>query len=222
MEARFSLYRDIHKGVRTLLMDLTTKAGRVDFTDAAAVATFRAELRSTLGLLTSHAEHENEFVGAALRQYAPDVEQALGGEHEEQEHWFHELVSAADAIDAGAKDARVKGHALVVKLSRVAGELLTHMADEEEIAMPALWRVLDDPALIAIEQRLLASVPPDEMGRWLSLMLPSMNTPERVEMFLGMQAGAPPEVFHGVRALAKQVLSPADDAALEAGLSVAV
>jgi hypothetical protein len=219
MEARPSLYRNIHKAVRSLLLEVTMKSGRVDFTDAAAVATFRIELQQALALLSAHAEHENAFVGVALQQYAPGVQETLGGDHEDQELWFHELLSAADAVDPRASDAAMRGHELVVRLSRVVGELLVHMADEEEVAMPALWSAMDDPTIVDLEQRLIASVPPDEMGRWLVYMLPSLNTPERIEMLSGLQAGAPPEVFMGVRALAKQVLSREDDAALERGLA---
>jgi hypothetical protein len=53
------------------------------------------------------------------------------------------------------------------------------------------------------------------------MMLPSMNIEDRVGVLGGMQAGAPPEVFAGMMALAQSVISPADYAALAARLGVA-
>jgi hypothetical protein len=47
-----------------------------------------------------------------------------------------------------------------------------------------------------------------------------MNVDDRVEILGGMQAGAPPEVFAGVLALASSILAPSDYRALTARLGV--
>ena len=86
--------------------------------------------------------------------------------------------------------------------------------------MPALAAVMDVEEIVAVDQAIVASIPPDEMASALGVMLPAMNIDDRAEMLGGMQAEAPPEVFAGVWALAGSVLSPADHAALGARLGI--
>jgi hypothetical protein len=219
---RYSLYREVHKGIRSLLGELVVRSGQLDWSDAPSVSGFRSDVQEAFALLSSHAEHENEFVAPALAAHAPAVAEVLGGAHDDQEDQLHALLVQLHAIDPSDPSAEDKGHAFVVTLSRIAGELLVHMADEEDIAMPALWSALDDAAILAIEQRLVGSIPPEKMAKYLAWMLPAMNNPERIGMLAGMKEGAPPEVYAFVRGLAEEVLSANDNAALERGLTMKV
>ncbi len=218
MFERHNFYRDIHKGIRCMLLDLVAKSGRVNFNDSAELDAFRATARDTFAMLEGHAEHENTFVAPLLDEHAPVIAGVIGGAHDDQEPRLELLLAALDAIDSAAPEARAKGHAWVVQFSRLAGELLVHMADEEELVLTALWKAVDDAALIDAHERLVRSIPPAEMGRTLALMLPAMNTPERVEMLAQMRSTAPAEVFGSVRKLAQSLLSAREDEALEQGL----
>ena len=51
-------------------------------------------------------------------------------------------------------------------------------------------------------------------------MLPAMNIEDQAELFGGMRAGAPPEVFAGMLGLAESVLEPARYEALARRLGV--
>lgn len=84
--------------------------------------------------------------------------------------------------------------------------------------MPALWEKLDDAAIMEVHERIVASIPPEKMERFLRWMLPAMNLAERVRMLGGMRANAPRPVFDFVRGLAGSILTPEEDAALERGL----
>lgn len=219
---RMNLYRDIHKAIRALMADITVKSGRVDFASPASFAAFRADVESAFAFLSGHAEHENDFLDPAYRQFAPGVSSVLLVAHDEQEERMQRLTRDLASIDPKSADAPSKGHAVIVELSRFFGEVLVHMADEEQVGMPALWAAVDDAALLEIHRRLLASIGPEEMAVTLRLMIPAMNTPGRVELLAGMRAGAPAEVFNGVRAMAKSLIPAEEDAALERGLSAVV
>lgn len=142
--------------------------------------------------------------------YAPELARRIAATHAEQEQELPELL---EMIDRGA------GHNFVLELARIAGELLVHMTEEEEVLMPALWAAMSDAEILAVHERLVASIPPNEMAFALSWMLPSMNAPERATLLGGIRATAPPEVFGFVRGLAKSVLSAEEDAVLEARLA---
>lgn len=219
MASRPSFYIEVHKGIRSMLHDMTVRSGRVDWTDTASLASFSTTLQGGFALLSSHAETEERFIDPLLEKHAPEIAAVLGAAHEEQEVQLHELLVAVNSIDPASADARVRGQQLVVALSRVIGEMLTHMADEEEIAMPALWEKLDDAAILQVHQQIVASIPPEKMERFLRWMLPAINSAERVQMLGGMRATAPQPVFAFVRGLAASVLTPEEDAALERGLN---
>jgi hypothetical protein len=219
MTARASFYREVHKGIRSMLLDLVVRSGRVDWTDQLEATTFRQDLQSVFALLSSHAHHESEFITPLLVKYAKPVAEILEGAHHEQETQLDSLLAAAHAIESVRPDAPVKGHAFVVRLSRIVGEMLVHMADEEDVAMAALWEALDDAAIEAVHQQLVASIAPDKMVAFLRWMIPAMNGEERAAMLGDMRAAAPEPVYIAVRGVAREVLSSADDNALEQALA---
>lgn len=213
---RLDLYRNVHKGIRAMLFDLVQKSGRTDFSDAGEVAKLRADVRDIFELLESHAHTEDTHIMPLVQNANAVLAHEFAEAHEDQEARLPGLLAALEAIDTNAFDAEQKGHAFAVQLSRIAGELMTHMADEEMELNAALWNAYSDDELQAAEQRLVSSIPPPKMERYLRWMLPAMNPTERAD-FLAMM---PPPVFPFVRQLAKQVLSPAEDAKLEAALGV--
>lgn len=220
MEARHSLYRQVHKGIRRMMFDLLSRAGRTEFRSTDAISLLRSETKSCFELLTFHAHHENEFTGPLVRKHAPRLSPLVAPAHDEQEKQIEILSEMVDAIDPAHPRASIDGEAFTVRLSSFFGELLVHMADEEERIMPALWHAMTDEELIEVEQRLVASIPPEKLARFLSWMIPAMNHPERVEMLTGMRDRGPAEVFIFVRDLSRSVLSEADYAALENALPV--
>ncbi|AKF10862.1 hemerythrin domain-containing protein [Sandaracinus amylolyticus] len=218
---RPSFYREVHKGVRAMLASLVERAGRTDFGDAGNITRLRNETTEIFALLESHAHHEDEHVGPLLRSYAPVTAAELDAAHVEHHERMRLMVSTLVAAERGGPRAADLGHEFVVALSRFAGELALHMADEEELAMPALWAALDDARIDAVHQALVRSIPPQTAFAFYRWMLPAVSAPERLYMLAAMRAGAPPQVFDAVVALAARVLSAEDFAALAPVLGVA-
>ena len=149
-------------------------------------------------LLESHAHTEDTFIMPLLRQLAPSLAQEFDAAHEDQEARLPGLLAALERIDPMAPDAARDGHRFTVHLSRIAGELLTHMADEELELNPALWSGATDETLGGIEGKIVSSIPPDKMMRYLRWMIPAMNTREREDF----AAVLPPHVREVVLTLA--------------------
>lgn len=222
MNARLDLYRNIHKGIRMMLFDIVGKLGRVDFDDAAALDALRKEVRDIFELLESHAHTEDTFIMPLVQRVAAPLASTFAAAHEDQESQLPALLAELEAIDAADPAAPAKGHLVSVKISRIAGELMTHMADEELEINPAIWKATSDSEVHEVEQRLVASIPPEKMARYLRWMLPAMNGAERIVFLSNVRAGAPEPVFGFIRGLAAQVLTPAEDAALEEGLAASL
>jgi hypothetical protein len=215
-------YRDIHKGIRNELFGVTFALGSVDPESGDAVARTAGRFRELVKLLISHAEHEDEFIQPLIELHAPRLAEVISRDHPALEGKLACLEVLADrAVDATRPARRLDVHRWYLGMASFTAEYLQHQAFEEMEVMPALSQVMTPEQLVAVNQAIVASIPPDETAFALSLMLPAMNVEDRVELLGGMQAGAPPEVFAGVLGLAESVLDGTDYAAVATRLAVA-
>lgn len=98
---------------------------------------------------------------------------------------------------------------------------LRHQEFEELQVMPVLCEHIPADELRALDDALVASIPPEDLALSAAIMLPAMNVEDRVELLGGIQAGAPPEAFAGVLGLTQSVLDPAAYAQVAQRLGVA-
>ncbi len=110
----------------------------------------------------------------ATQRSSPDLVEPA---HDDQGKHLQDLQAQLWAVDPSAPDAAAEGHAFLVALSAFFGDLLIHMSDEELRIMPALWRTMSDAELEEVEQRLIASIPPERMARFLRWMIPGSEPP---------------------------------------------
>jgi hypothetical protein len=218
MKSQPDLYRDVHKGIRAMLFELAYDAGRTTWNDLRAVAVLRHDAQSVFARLAKHALLEETFISPLLRDAAPEVAATLDGDHFKQDAVLVDLLASLDAVDPLSADAPSNGHAFYLQLTSFIGELLMHMADEERRGLPALQAAYDADTLIDVHTRLTGAIPAEEKAVWGKVMLPAMNAPERLALFAGLRATTPPPVFATFRGIASEVLSPADDTALDRGL----
>jgi hypothetical protein len=216
----FSLYRDIHKAIRSELFSVTTRAGRIDPSDRPSRAVVAEQVHALTELLLSHAEHEDAAIEPVLVSELPQLAERIEADHESLERKLVDLESIArDAVDT-TDDHREATYALYLALASFTGDYLAHQDVEERVVMPALEQAVGIDVVMSIHGAILASIPPEMMADSLSIMLPVMNIDDRAEMLGGMRASAPPEAFEGVWGLAGSVLSGPDHAALAARLGL--
>jgi hypothetical protein len=209
------LYRDIHKAIRTELFAVTTEAGRLDPSQGIARAALATQVRDVVAFLVAHAEHEDRAIQPTLESRLPDLAERVEVDHLTLEARMDDLVAMAEESAAlTVPDAGARMHRLYLELASFTSDYLAHQDVEERVIMPALEAAVGVEEVVLIHQAIVGSIPPDEMARSLSLMLPAMNVDDRVEMLGGMRAGAPAEVFDGVWSLARSVLDPTDVTAL--------
>ena len=166
---RFSFYKQVHKGIRAVAHAMVERAQRTDFAQPRQVEELSRAVEEAFAIFEGHAAKETEFMTPVLRVCAPSLAADSDAEHREQELRLRDLRRALQAAARGGPSAPALGHAFVVGLSRFEGEMLVHMADEEERLMPALWAAFDDEALVRIHQALLASIAPAEKAQVVGL-----------------------------------------------------
>jgi hypothetical protein len=205
------LYKDIHKGIRAELFDVTAEAGRLDPSEGIARAALATHVTDVVDLLTGHARHEDAAIQPVLEHRLPDLAERIEVDHLTLEAHMDDLVAMASDLAAPAVvDPGPGVHRLYLALASFTSDYLRHQDVEERVVMPALEATVGLEAVVAIHQAILADIPPDEMAKGLSVMIPAMNVDDRTALLGGMQAGAPAEVFAGVWNLVGSVLDVAD------------
>lgn len=203
---RHDLYAHIHKGLRAFMTHTLLRVGRVDPHDDADVAEVQAELAALIALARGHVEHENTYVHPAIEARRPGTSRHVADDHVDHLQALDSLEALSARLPGSDEAATRLYHALAAFVA----ENLEHMAYEETEHNAALWATYSDEELLAIEQRLLASIAPEQMALGMRWMLPHMNPAERAAMLRGMRREAPPEVFNGVLGLVQPLLGGRD------------
>jgi Hemerythrin HHE cation binding domain len=204
---RVDLYREIHKGLRLALFELTRVAGALDAADPASVQDF-AELFADVDtmLATHHGHEDGEQLGDLIRRHATDAAPLVADGHDESGRRLAGIRSLTGELVAGVD----VGGELYRAVATFTARYLDHMLVEETEVMPALQRAVPPEELLALLMAIRASVPQPLMCVFLRYMLPAMTPDERTATLGGMKAGAPPEVFEAFWAVAEASLAPAD------------
>lgn len=210
-------YRASHKAIRVAMGRLVESAGRTDFGDVASLERFRAELEDVVQMLATHARIEVQYLDPLLGAHDHAQAASIQHAHTALERKLHGVSGGIHALEeildggGGPSEARERGHAFYLELTRFTADYLHHIADEEEQALPSIRRHVDDAALEAALSRARQTVEAGEAARMTGLMIASVSHPERVAL---LRASGSEEL----RWIARMVLTPADWKALEDAL----
>lgn len=193
---RVDLYGPIHKGLRLLMADTLSRVGCLDVDDRDEAAATLAQVGTLLDFCRAHVAHENQFVHTAIEARQPGASSRVAGEHDTHLDAIASLE--ADAAALRAWPSAGAAHRFYRHLALFVAENLEHMNVEETRHNPVLWAAYRDDELVAIEQRLVASIEPAEMAVVLRWMVPAMTPAERAAMLGAMQQQVPPEAMRGV------------------------
>ncbi|MEK8050790.1 hemerythrin domain-containing protein [Ideonella sp. DXS22W] len=190
---RYDIYRWIHKALRARMCRVLVAVGGIDVSDGPATARALDQLDALLAVCRGHLQHENDFVHAALEAAQPGSSADAADEHVDHETHIAALAAASAALrrEPAADGALRLYHALALFVS----ENLVHMHMEETEHNAVLWRHCTDAQIQAVEQRLMASLPPAELADTLPWMSLGLNATERAQLLGGLQQAVPAPVF---------------------------
>jgi hypothetical protein len=216
-----NMYRDIHKGIRAELFAVTAAAGSVDPADTDAVSAVSTRWTNLVQILVAHAQHEDVWMQPVIEVHAPAEAAVIARVHPQLEAELAALEILADRTTSSCPaDRRGLVHRMYLGFASFTATYLEHQEFEELRVMPVLSEKIPAEELRALDNALVASIPPDELAQSATIMLPAMNVEDRVELLGGIQADAPPEAFAGVLGLTQAVLDPADYAEVARRLGV--
>jgi hypothetical protein len=205
---RFNIYSNPHKALRLALGEVLVAAGRVDPRDDADVANLAGQVRSLLTFCQMHLEKEEAFVHPAMEARHPGS--ASGTQHDHADHLaaFEQLEADLRALEEpGLRHRERVAVQLYRRLALFAADNMVHMHREETYNNEALWAVYTDDELHALEQQLVASIPPEALQLALRWMMPAMNPMERAELLLEMRERVPAPAFTSILAGVQSTLT---------------
>ncbi|MDP3858764.1 MAG: hypothetical protein Q8Q73_13485 [Stagnimonas sp.] len=222
-QRRYNIYAVIHKALRAQMSHSLLEVGRTDWADAAERAQTLLGVEQLLHACGSHLQHENDFLHTAMEARRPGSAAHTATEHRGHQREIAALLALCQCIaqtpDGAAREASATQ--LYRQLARFVAENFEHMEVEESSNNAVLWAEYSDAEILAIEHRLVASIPPEEMMGGLRWMLPYANHTERSQLLAGMRQQAPAEAFAGVMAMLQPLLRGSERSKLEAALAVA-
>jgi hypothetical protein len=220
---RVDLYAGIHKALRLMMSRTLARVGATDPTAADEVDETLAQVGRLLSMCELHLKDENEFVHPALERAQPGSAARIAAEHR------HHAEAIADLRDLAGLAADSRGTARAAALGRLyrtmaifVADNFLHMHVEETAHNAVLWAAYDDAQLLAIEQAIVASIPPAAMAEMLRWFVPALHAGERTAMLADMQRGMPPEPFRAVLEIARETLDMGQHARLMRALGLPV
>jgi len=217
--ARTSLWRDIHKGIRSGLSVLVVESGAVDPLDAQERADFVEMVALVIDVMDSHARTEDAVTGPVIEHHLPEMGARIAAAHTLFDPKTQLIVNAAEGLE-GASDHRAAMLALHLDLAAFTAEYLAHIDYEERVVLPALEDAIGIDGVTELEMAFLAAIPAEEKLDGMGLMFPAMNVEERVEVLGMIRAGAPADWFAQVWEVVGEALDPEDVEVLAGRLQI--
>ncbi len=218
---RFEIYANIHKALRMFMCDTLCMVGRMDGDDAQEVADGLEQVRELIAICDSHLRHENDFIHTAMETRRPGSSAVIAADHVHHEWELAQLTALANAVEQSSGAARASALDQLYRcLALFVSANLAHMNVEETDHNAVLWETHSDPEIIAIEQAIVASLPPQESASVMRWMIPAMNAAERAEKLSGIRQHAPAPVFDAMLAIAQANLSERDWGKLAEALGI--
>jgi iron-sulfur cluster repair protein YtfE (RIC family) len=205
---RYNIFNQIHKGLRALLYETALQVQHTDFWNIDEADEAIAKIEDVIRLFEKHAYSEDTYVFPVLDKYEPSLADAFEQEHV-KDHALARLLEKTinsykhaeiitDKVPA-AKDI----HAAYTEFMVFN---LEHMAKEEKVLNPILWRYYTDNELMAITQQIIANVPQEYMAQYSKWMMRGLNNAEIAGWLRGVEKNAPEVVFQSLFVTAEKEL----------------
>jgi len=194
---RYDMFNQIHKGLRALLYETALQIQHTDFWDVDEAEEAIGRINEIVRLFEKHAYSEDSHVFPAIEKYEPSVADAFEQEHV-KDHLLGQALADSLSFYRNAEVITEKAvaakqiHSAFIKFMVFNIE---HMAKEEEVINPLLWRYYTDADLAAITERIVADIPPDYMAQFSKWMIRGLNNAEIAGWLRGVEKNAPEAVF---------------------------
>jgi hemerythrin superfamily protein len=159
---------------------------------------FESDFPRFARILAKHTELEDVLFFPALEERAPGSTMMTTDPHREIEALAEVLVAGGSLGDC------------TERLQALQALLEAHLAEEEELVMPAMMEHFEAAEIWALDGRIMEFCPPDFMQEMLPWWFTHIDADDRVAVAENMAVGVPPEVLSVLAQLISAGLSEGD------------
>ena len=163
---------------------------------------FESDFPRFARILAKHTELEDVLFFPALEEREPGSTQMTTDPHQEIEALVESLLA-----DSSGED-------LEERLRALQELLLAHLAEEEELVMPAMMEHFEAAEIWALDGQIIEHCAPEFMQEMLPWWFTHIDAADRVAVAQNMVAGVPPEVLGSLVQLIRAGLAERDWQAL--------
>jgi len=197
---RYNVFNQIHKALRAFLYDTALGLQQAWLADASEAEPVLEKVETVLAFFDGHAHHEDHFILPAVEAYNKQLVDEFEKEHvtdlalsnrlRSLLHIYRSAVSGEEKLEAGSAISKAFVEFMVFNLQ--------HMAKEEVLLNQVLWAHYTDQQILEIQERLVATIPPQEMAMSAKWMLRGINVVEASNWLKGIRGSAPEFVFQSL------------------------
>jgi iron-sulfur cluster repair protein YtfE (RIC family) len=204
------MFHQIHKGLRALLYETAIKLQQSDFWHLEDAEECLERISEVIALFEKHADSEDTVVFPAIEKYEPSIADAFLKEHVEDHILSEKLNSAIIAYRAAPtiNEKIAASRQIHIAFTKFLVFNIEHMAKEEEVLNPLLWRYYSDKDLLELTQRIVKNIAHDKLERYNSWMMRGLNNQEITGWLKEVEKHAPEEVFQALFVTAEKELAP--------------
>ena len=159
---------------------------------------FESDFPRFARILAKHTELEDVLFFPALEERAPGSTQMTADPHQEIEALIDSLL--ADSSGEGLEE----------RLRALQELLLAHLAEEEELVMPAMMEHFEAAEIWALDGQIMEHCAPEFMQEMLPWWFRHIDAADRVAVGENMAVGVPPELLPMLAQLISPGLEEAD------------
>ena len=205
---RYNMFHQIHKGLSALLYETALKLQQSDFWHLEEAEDCIERINEVMALFQKHADSEDSVIFPAIEKYEPSIADAFTKEHVEDHKLSGKLQASLLAYKAAPTiNEKIAASAQIhTAYTRFLVFNLEHMAKEEEVLNPLLWRYYSDKDLLELTQRIVRNIAHDKLERYNSWMMRGLNNQEITAWLKEVERHAPEEVFQSLFVTAEKEL----------------
>jgi hypothetical protein len=205
---RYNPFNLIHKVLRAMLYDSALTLQQTYFANTEEAETALEKVEDVLFMFESHAHHEDTMVLPAVEAYEPQLVEEFEKEHEEDLRLSNRLKNLLNIYRNiyFTEERIVCGSAITKSFVEFMVFNLEHMAKEEVLINQALWKHYTDEQLIAVSQKITASIPSQEVAVASKWMFRGINNYDAITWLKSVKQNAPAPAFEGLMRLAENEL----------------
>ena len=189
---RYDSYLKVHKALRALMAETLVRIGRMDPDDDDDTCAALEQVRMTIAMAQTHLHKEETVVHPAMESRAPGSTHRAANDHLAHTSTFERIILACNDVAASRGVARAAAaQCLYRRFALLMADDFVHMHAEETENNAVLWATHTDAELMQIVERLVASIPPETMAKYLRWMVTANTPQDRTKLLSSIRLGMP-------------------------------